>query len=66
MMNLMSNDLDPKFKNSKFLSFLKNLNTGELRIEGKTLLNAQGQIRDTPALIAAYDLESAWEGAKTD
>ena len=33
MINVMMSDSDPKFQNSKFLDFLKKLNTGELRIE---------------------------------
>jgi hypothetical protein len=47
----MMNDPDPKFANSKFLGFLKKLKSGDLKIEGKSLLNDKGETFETPALL---------------
>jgi hypothetical protein len=35
MLNLMMDDPDPRFKNSKFLHFLKQINSGDLIIKDK-------------------------------
>ena len=60
MMNLMMNDPDPKFQDSKFLSFLKNINQGNLKIVDKQLFDQTGKLYDVPALDAAT-LEDAWQ-----
>lgn len=59
-MNLMMNDPDPKFQDSKFLSFLKNINQGNLKIVDKQLFDQTGKLYDVPALDAAT-LEDAWQ-----
>ncbi len=38
LMEIMQNDPDPKFKNSKFLHFLSRIQKGELEIKGKELI----------------------------
>ena len=38
MIDVLSNSENPKFKNSKFLKFLKKLNHGAYKIEGSELL----------------------------
>jgi peroxin-5 len=61
MMQMMANDPDPKFQNSKFLSFLKKINDGNLTIVNKQLLDKDGASVEVPALEA--DLENAWKTA---
>ena len=38
MIDVMKNDPDPKFKNSKFLEFLMKVNTGEYKIQNNELI----------------------------
>ena len=39
MIGTMMIDADPRFQNSKFLAFLEKLKTGELKIEGNSLIH---------------------------
>jgi peroxin-5 len=51
MLDLMLNDTDPRFQNSQFLQFLKQIRNKEIVIEGK-------EIRETGSKEAA--MERAW------
>jgi peroxin-5 len=55
MYGQMAQDEDPRFHNSKFLGFLSKLKTGELRIEGKELIERNPD---------NTNLETAWTEAK--
>lgn len=52
MLNIMSEDEDPRFKNSQFLNFIKRINQGELVISGQ-------EITETKP-----DLEGAWNASE--
>ena len=43
MMQMLINDPDPKFQNSKFLSFLQKINDDKLTIVDKKLLDGEGK-----------------------
>lgn len=58
MMQVMMMDPDPKFQNSKFLSFLKKINTGEYEIK-------EGELVEHPERAMAENIyEQAFEEAK--
>ena len=46
MIDVLSNSENPKFKNSKFLKFLKKLNHGAYKIEGDELVKDQQKIEE--------------------
>lgn len=56
MVDVLENDPDPRFQNSKLLSLLKKLQTGEYQIKDNQLIK-QGDLGD---------LNSAWEGAQEE
>jgi peroxin-5 len=55
MLETMMNDPDPRFQNSQFLHFLKRINKGEIKIEGKEIKEVQ------PDLQA---MDKAWSEAE--
>ncbi len=55
MLETMMNDPDPRFQNSQFLHFLKRINKGEIKIEGK-------EIREVQPDLEAMD--KAWSEAE--
>ena len=59
---VMSNDPDPRFQNSKFLGFLKNLRTGRVEIrDNKVLVN-----ENIPEnMIEGIDLISRYNETRT-
>eukprot|EP01016_Furgasonia_blochmanni_P050659 TRINITY_DN785_c0_g8_i1.p1 TRINITY_DN785_c0_g8~~TRINITY_DN785_c0_g8_i1.p1 ORF type:complete len:741 (-),score=247.46 TRINITY_DN785_c0_g8_i1:79-1968(-) len=65
MIEVMMNDPDPKFRNSKFLQFLKKIDTGEYKIENNELL-----VDETKASGEKDPLDeamnAAWEESKAN
>lgn len=57
----MAQDSDPRFKNSKFLKFLDQIKTGEVKIEGKELIVNPEKMKAS----MNETMEKVWEESKT-
>ena len=73
MIEVMNNDPDPKFKNSKFLSFLREIDRGDIKVEGNELVfseHSKGMEKEFQEAQKEIDqeeeakLESAWKEAE--
>jgi len=58
MVRVMMADPDPKFQNSKFLQFLKKLETGEYKIQGNELIKGEPDQQSAPPEFKEF--ENAW------
>lgn len=74
MIEVMKNDPEERFQNSKFLQFLMKLDTGEYKIEGNQLITNNGKSKEEQVLDQIFNeseqnvkeahLNEAWEESK--